>query len=122
MSHYKPKPQYRSQDASKYAHEFCEALQPWICEAMTGQKRHRLASNNCSVVNRAADDILCDCAQVLAASAEWEGALLAHGLAERGWPIDVELVRACHSWSCGLMDAIMVRWRNRSGELNPARR
>lgn len=113
MSHYRPKARFRTDDASKHASSLYDALQPWIEQATVGQKRHRIASPHTSSINRAADDILCDCAQVLAACPDWDGALLAHHFALRGWPIDVELVRLCHTWSCALMDRIMTAWRHR---------
>lgn len=113
MSHYRPKPRFRSDDASRHARELFAALQPWVEQAIVGGKRHRIASQHTPSVNRAADDLLCDCAAALAESPEWEGALLAHRLAARGWPVDVELVRLCHTWSCGLMDRIMVAHRER---------
>ena len=116
MSHYRPKPRYRTDDASRHAASFYEALTPWVQQAVVGEKRHRIASANTPAINRAADDLLCDCAQVLAKSVEWEGALLAHGLAARGWPIDVELVRLCHTWSTSLMDRIMADYRARKQE------
>lgn len=115
MSHYRPKPRYRTDDASRWAHEFHAALLPWIEQAIVGAKRHRIASPHTPAVNRAADDLLCDCAAALAESPEWDGALLAHHLATRGWPIDVELVRLCHTWSCALMDRIMAAYRLREG-------
>lgn len=132
MSHYKPKACYLSTDVSRHVRGLFEALQPWIQSAMVGEKRHRIGAIiprlepgpeiYSRIINRDADTLLCDCAAALAASAEWEGALIAHHLANRGWPVDVELVRACHEWSCRLMDKIMAEWRNRGPGLNPARR
>ena len=115
MSHYKPKARFRSDDASKHASSLYEALQPWILDALGGQKRHRLESEAARGILRPADSIHADCAQVLAACPEWDGALLAHHFAGRGWPVDVELVRLCHTWSCSLMDRIMVAYRLREG-------
>jgi hypothetical protein len=119
-AHYIPKARFRTEDASKHAQSLFDALRPWIEQAMVGEKRHRIASVNTPAVSRAADDLYCDCAQVLAACPDWEGALLAHHFAERGWPVDVELVRICHTWSTGLMDRVMNAYRHRGASLNPA--
>lgn len=113
-AHYIPKTYYRSADASRYAREFHEALGTWIAEVRAGT-RLKFAEARTAFLAREADGLLCDCAQVLAASVEWEGALLAHGLAGRGWPIDRELVTACHAWSMALMDLKMAEHRKRTG-------
>ncbi len=117
MSHYRPKPRFRSEDAIRHHASLYDALQPWILDALSGQKRHRLESESARGIARPADSILADCAQVLAVAVEWDGALLAHHFAERGWPVDVELVRACHTWSCTLMDRIMAAHRARGANL-----
>lgn len=113
VSHYKPKPAFRSNDAARHCPAFYAALEPWLQEALTGQKRNRIPSHLSAAINRSADDLLCDCAAALAEAVEWEGALLAHRLALRGWPVDVALVRLCHTWSTSLMDRIMADWRER---------
>jgi hypothetical protein len=116
-AHYIPKPRFRTDDASRHANSLYEALEPWIATAIGGGKRHRICSLHSPSINRAADDILCDCAYVLATAAEWDGALMAHFFAEKGWPVDVELVRLCHTWSSGVMDQVMAAMRNRSSSL-----
>lgn len=113
MSHYRPKAIYRTADASKHCYSLLAALEPWVQAASAGKKRHRLASPLSATANRSADDLLCDCAGALAEAFEWDGALLAHHLAARGWPVDVELVRLCHTWSTALMDRIMATYRAR---------
>lgn len=118
--HYTPKPRFRTEDARAHCHHLYEHLQPWILDAVSGRKRHRLESENCRGAMRPADSILADCAQVLAACPDWDGALLAHHFADRGWPIDVQLVRFCHEWSCGLMDRIMAAHRARQGDWRAA--
>ena len=117
MSHYHPKPRYRSNDASTHAHSLYDAVRPWVEQAITGQKRHRLESEAARGISRPVDSIVADCAQVLAACPDWDGALLAHHFALRGWPVDVDLVRLCHQWSCSLMDKIMTAYRHREANL-----
>ncbi len=109
--HYTPKLKYRSSDASRYAHDLYAALSPWLAAAAAGTKRHPIRSEANPEVERAADSLLCNCAAVLAECPDWEGALLAHHFAQRGWPVDCELVRLCHTWSVSLLDRIMARVR-----------
>jgi hypothetical protein len=121
-AHYVPKPQYRSEDASKHTDSFMQAVSGWYAEALAGQRRERLTAPSSKSIGRSHDDIRCDCAYALANAVEWDGALLAHYLALRGWPLDVDLVRACHVWSCGVLDRVMTFRRHSAGSLNPARR
>lgn len=113
VAHYVPKPQYRSDDASAHAASLVQALQLWVSAAQAGEKWARLTMPHSKLIARDADTIHCDVAAALAAALEWDGAILAHHLAHRGWPVDVELVRTCHQWSCGLMDRIMAERRAR---------
>lgn len=94
-----PRPAYRSDDATRHARSLCSHLQPWFDSALLGELRH-LPRNGLSAYPKSAEDTICDCAGVLAASVEWEGFLMATEFAQRGWPADYDLVQRCNRWSC----------------------
>jgi len=110
-AHYHPRAQFRSDDASQHANSLMHQLGEWCHGALAGERRHRLTATNSKLIARSVDELLGDCAWVLANAQEWEGALMAHLFATRGWPVDVELVRLCHQWSCSLMDRVMAQRR-----------
>lgn len=118
--HYTPSRYYHALAASRQAAAFHAALLPWITLATAGKKRAPLNGSVATREPRSADETLSDCAWVLATARDWDGAWLAHHLAERGWPVDVELVRLCHEWSVKLMDRIMAEHRARSNPSTPS--
>jgi hypothetical protein len=107
--HYVPRPEYRSKDASDWAHSLNEHITRWICEALNGSRRRRLVSSSSKLIARSQDEIRCDIAQALAACPEWDGFSIAHALKERGWPADVDLVFQCNIWSSNLWPKIKAR-------------
>lgn len=106
-----PKPRYLSHDASRWCRDLLAHLEPWLAAALSGEKRHRLSSAQSRLIAREHSELVCDLAQALAASPEWDGALLAAQLHARGWPVDLELALRLHAWSSHLLDRIMAHHR-----------
>lgn len=109
-----PRARFRTDDARRHAAGLHAALEPWLVLAVSGKKRHLLASYSRPELPRDADATLCDCAAALAAAVEWTGTALAQQLAARGWPTDPELEQHAHAFSVGVKNRLMADLRART--------